>query len=128
MRAHVEHRKLARVVAAAARIPDEIRIGGIGPHPRAVAATDAHPIAVENRTRPLADARRTPRRVILKTAADLVWYLPAVPDVIDLADRDVVAPFPRCSAILRNSDAAVIAVDDTLAIRRPPDVMVVAMH
>ena len=108
----------AREVAVLRFGVDDVRVGGVDAGVEAVAALHGDPVLVADAGGLQAGAGAAPGVVVLQAAADAVGLLEIVGDFVELAERDVVQVAPVAAAIPGHPDAAVVAVEDVVGIRR----------
>src|SRR5262249_28201137 len=113
----LERREIDTVRAPFLRLDEgDARIDGIDPCVEAVAAADVEAVEVRDAGPQPCCARHAPMAVVLQAAADDVRMLHAGADLVELADREVVAEQPRLAAVPRNRHAAVAADDQVVRV------------
>ena len=113
----LERGQVDAVGAAVLRLDDRgARVGRIEPRVEAVAAADVEAVAVRDAGAVARGARHAPVAVVLQAAADHVRVLHVGADLVELADRQVVAEQPRLAAVPRDRHAAVAADDQMVGV------------
>ena len=106
------------------------RIAQVGNRDESVTALNLEPVVVHDALRVPRTARATPAVIVLHAAADVVRRFHVEPDAVEQAYRQIRDEGPGSRPVIRNRDAAVVALDHVIGVRGidPERVQIVVNH